>query len=608
MKTKEMLYEWKSFLQKDMINEISIKRFQEQHPEFDTSMFSPQLKGNTVYLDIINNSIENGQHHSPDDYLQQFDFYKNSIEPNRNSQEFLTINIPGESDPVSLVGKITQGSCTATYDDIQQFQQARMFALGKGSKNKLAAAYAKVLEEASQNDFELIVDNNDWVIYYPKSIRGSIALARSYWDGNKIAYDNTFNPSKGYGQKIGHMNWCTSVSGSGNMFINYHRKLNLHMYYCIKKRVLDVSDETRKICASYSKTGDTVKMSEDSSATVNANNDAIDENYVSGCLGRTILDALYQDVILPKRKEIDLNSYYESISLEQYITMRNANEENTEDFASEFRNIIKLSKDKEKIKNYSLNDNSEHIISVLVDYTNDEETILFLYSKWKNSSIVKRALSIKASILPDSVFEEMLNDSDKLVVHQLKTSGRISLPQLRTIAKGNSLADKSSILYDKNLPLEIIKILLNDENENIKEEASEHPTNLKHDLSTNDLSYLRKKSRSYKKALLNNNDLLTPEVLEVLAFDENIDVASSAIYHNNCPIHVLQDPKLTSHEDYSIRQAIAMNDKTPTHIIQQLAKDNHFRVSDMAKTNPNFMSEVNLKNNLIKDYIKLFLS
>ena len=608
MKTKEILYEWKSFLQKNTISEISIKRFQEQNPEFDTTNFTSQLKGNTDYLDIINNSIVNGQQHNPDDYLQQFEFYKNSIEPNRNSQEFLTINIPGENDPVSLIDKVNPGSCIATYDDIQQFQQARMFALGKGSKNKLTAAYAKVLNEASQNDFELIVDNNDWVVYYPKSIRGSIALARSYWDGNKIAYDNTFNPSKGYGQKIGHMNWCTSVSGSGNMFINYHRKLNLHMYYCIKKRVLDVSDETRKICASYSKIGDTVKMSEDSSATVNANNEAIDENYVNGCLGSTILGVLYQDVMLPKRKEIDLNSYYESISLEQYITMRNANEENTEDFASEFSNIIRLSKDKEKIKKYSINDNSEHIISVLINYTNSEEEITFLYNKWKNSSTVKRSLSIKASILPDSVFEEMLNDSDKLVVHQLKTSGRISLPQLMSIAKGDSLADKSSILYDKNLPLEIIKILLDDENEYIREEASEHPTNLKHDLSTNDLSYLRQKSRSYKKALLNNNDLLTPEVLEVLAFDENIDVASSAIYQDNCPIHVLQDPKLLSHEDYSIRQAIAMNDKTPANIIQQLAKDDHFRVSDMAKRNPNFRPESQLESKLIKDYIKLYLS
>lgn len=505
MKTKEILHEWKTFLQKDIISEISIKRFQEQNPEFDTTNFTSQLKGNTDYLDIINNSIASGQQHSPDDYLQQFEFYRNSIEPNRDSQEFLTINIPGENDPVSLVDKVTQGSCTATFDDIQQFQQARMFALGKGSKNKLAAAYAKVLEEASQNDFELIVDNNDWIIYYPKSIRGSIALARSYWDGSKIAYDNTFNPSKGYGQKIGHMNWCTSVSGHGNMFLNYHRKQNLHMYYCIKKNILDVSDETRKLCISYSKTGEEVKLSDDRFTTVNANNNAIDNNYINRCIGDKTSKMLLEDATLPKRKEVDMNSYYESISLEQYITMRNANEENIEDFINEFSNIIRLSKDKEKIKSYSLNDNSEQIISVLIGYINNKEETLFLFNKWKDSRIIKRAL-----------------------------------------------------LYNKNLPLEIIKILLNDESYNIRETASQHPTNLKHDLSTNDLSYLREKSVWYKKALLNNEELLSPEVLEALALDENPSISSIATY--------------------------------------------------MSRRIPNSSDEMQLENKLIKDYIKLFLS
>lgn len=505
MKTKELLYVWKSFLCKDMISEISIKRFQEQNPDFDTSMFTSQLRGNTDYLDIINNSIASGQQHSPDDYLQQFEFYKNTIEPNRNNQEFLTINIPGESDPVSLVDKVAQGSCTATFDDIQQFQQARLFALGKGSKNNLAAAYAKVLEEASQNDFELIVDNSDWVIYYPKSIRGSIALARSYWDGSKIAYDNTFNPSRGFGKNVGNMNWCTSVSGQGNMFLNYHRKQNLHMYYCIKKKVLDINDETRKLCISYSKTGEDVKLSDDRFTIVNANNNAIDSNYINRCIGNKTFKDLRKDVMLPKRKEVDMNSFYESISLEQYITLRNANEENIEDFINEFSNIIRLSKDKEKIKSYSLNDDSEQICSVLIGHINSKEETLFLFNKWKDSRAIKRAL-----------------------------------------------------LYDKKLPLEIIQILLNDESYSIRETASQHPTNLKHDLSTNDLSYLREKSVWYKKAILNNKELLSPEVLEVLASDENPSISSLAIY--------------------------------------------------VLRRKPSFESETQLENKLIKDYIKLFLS
>ena len=148
MKTKELLYEWKNFLNKELLNEISIKKFQEKHPEFNTSQFPPQLKGNTDYLDIISNSITANQNHGSDDYIQQFDFYKTSIEPNRNSQEFLTINIPGEDEPVSLVDKVSQGSCTATYDDIKEFQQARMHVLGKGSKKKLADSYTKAVSKS----------------------------------------------------------------------------------------------------------------------------------------------------------------------------------------------------------------------------------------------------------------------------------------------------------------------------------------------------------------------------------------------------------------------------------------------------------------------------
>ena len=31
--------------------------------------------------------------------------------------------------------------------------------------------------------------------------------------------------------QLGDMTWCTTVDGSGNMFLNYHQKMNLHMYY-----------------------------------------------------------------------------------------------------------------------------------------------------------------------------------------------------------------------------------------------------------------------------------------------------------------------------------------------------------------------------------------
>ena len=358
MKTKDLLNAWKSFLEKDVINEISIERFQGQHPDFNTSGFSSQLRGNTDYLDIISNSINAGQNHGPNEYIQQFDFYKNSIAPQRNNKDFLTINIPGD-DPVSLYNMVRQGSCTATYDDIQQFQQARMFTLGKGSKNKLIAAYEKVINESLENDFEIVAEDSNWIIFYPKSTRGSIALARSYWDGEKIVYDKTFNTSRGFGQNSGKMNWCTSVSGAGNMFLTHHRQLNLHMYYCIKKNLSSVNDVDRKLCISLAKTKNKVTF-KGQHASVNGNNSPISEASGKQYIG-ALYDVLIKDAKQEKRLEIDPESYYRSISIEQYIIMREANEENINDFIPELYGLISYSKDSEKIVNHCVHDKRPEI-------------------------------------------------------------------------------------------------------------------------------------------------------------------------------------------------------------------------------------------------------
>ena len=344
---KNLLNEWRSFLSESILSEVSIKRFSEQHPQFDVSNFTSQMKGNTDYLDIISNSISAGQNHGPDDYIQQFEFYKNSIEPNRNNQDFLTIQMPGDK-PFSLEGKINQGACTATYDDIQKFQQVRLYVLGKGSRSKLNDAYQAIINKASYDDFEKVAENSDWIIFYPKTLKGSISLARSYWDGNKITYDNTFNPSKGSGQNIGIMRWCTSVSGVGNMFVNYHNRLNLHMYYCIKKNLNSIKDKNRKLCISFNKSkSKVVRFSEDHSS-VNGDNKTISEKNAKKVLG-SLFDELKKDAEQDIRLAVDIESYYGSISIDQYKTLRKANEENIEDFANEVTFILRYSKDSDEI-------------------------------------------------------------------------------------------------------------------------------------------------------------------------------------------------------------------------------------------------------------------
>ena len=445
MKTKEILKEWKHFLKKDMLNEISIKIFQEQHPDFDVSEFSSQLRGNTDYLDIISNSINAGQNHGPDDYKQQFEYYKSSIEPNRNNQDFLSVDIPGEDVPVTLKGKLIQGSCTATYDDIQQFQQARMFALGKGNRDRLTEAYLKVISEASETDFELIAEDSNWIIFYPKSIRGSIALARSYWNKNKIDYDTTFQPSKGFGENTGNMRWCTSVSGSGNLFLMYHRQLNAHMYYCIKKDLKSIKDVDRKLCISLVKSRNVVSYRDDH-LSVNANNYKLDEKTAKKYLG-SLFDDLLNDVKKEARLEKDAESYFRSVGLEQYITIRNANEENISDFVPELSYILLHSKDADKILNYSINDSSSEI----------------------------RQLIAQSDRLNRQQIEDLANDIDENVRANIAIRSDLQKSLFLKFVSDPSPKVKLNVCKSKHVTSEILEELSSDSSEDVAREISYSP-------------------------------------------------------------------------------------------------------------------------------------
>jgi len=433
MKTKELLYEWKTFLEKDMINEISIKRFQEQYPDFDTSRLAPQLKNNTDYLDVIANSINAGEQHGPDDYSQQFEYYKSSIEPNRNNQTFLTVEIPG-GDSISLDGKIDIGFCTATYEDIQQFQQARMFALGKGNRDSLTTAYLKVISEASELDFEFIAEDSNWIIFYPKSIKGSIALARSYWNKNKIDYDITFQPSKGFGENTGKMKWCTSVSGSGNLFLMYHRQLNAHMYYCIKKDLSSIEDVDRKLCISLIKNKNVVSYMGDH-LSVNANNSKLSEKSAKEYLGN-LFDTLLNDAKKETRLEKDAESYYQAIGLEQYIIIRNANEENIRDFIPELGYILRYSKDADKILNYCINDSRFEIRQEIAQ--SDRLSRQQIEELADDSDENIRAFIAARRDLPESLFLKFVSDTSSKVRRYLCSNRYVSNEILEELSNDTS--------------------------------------------------------------------------------------------------------------------------------------------------------------------------
>ena len=589
MNVKEILKEWNAFLNNNMLNEISLKRFSEQYPQFDTSQFTSQMKGNTDYLDIISNSINAGQNHGPDDYVQQFEFYKNSIEPNRNSQDFLTIQIPGD-EPISLEDKVNQGSCKATYDDIQQFQQARLYVLGKGSKNKLNDAYQSVIDEANEEDFEKVAENSEWIIYYPKSLRGSVALARSYWDGSKVTYDNTFNGSTGYGQNVGEMKWCTSVSGSGNMFLNYHRKRNLHMYYCINKR-LNISEPNRKLCISFSKKESEVEF-DTGHSSVNSNNKPVSKENMMRFLGN-LFNVLKKDVAQEKRLEVDMEGYYSSISLEQYIAMRRANEENIEDFINEFEEILNYSKDASKILKYSRNESSIKLKRIIAgNEGTDAETLAHLFKREKDDIVMQKIAYNRNT--PADILKALSKSKDKVVIEYIsrnpntpadaleilskseeskiryEVSRHINVDQntLIQLAKDSDIFTVVSAAGNSNMPANTLAALSKSENTRIRKSVAGNKNTPK-DI----LKYLSKDPDFSVVIAVAGNSNTSEDTLVVLSKSEEFDVRIKVAGNSNTPEDTLA--VLSKSEDNRIKIAISRNKAAPSDVLKYLSKDSN---------------------------------
>jgi len=194
------------------------------------------------------------------------------------------------------------------------------------------------------------------------------------------------------------------------MFLNYHRRLNLHMYYCINKAVGQVESPLRKLCISLSKKQKEISFF-GNTASVNANNNALTEVEAKKYLG-SLFDDLLKDTSQEKRLEIDIESYYSSISLEQYIILRNANEENIPEFLYEVRAIVSYSKESKKILNHIVNDSNPTMRSFAANNDNAPPEALEILAKDKNVSIRDEAIRR----LNDAQNETLLRHYIKLIM------------------------------------------------------------------------------------------------------------------------------------------------------------------------------------------------
>lgn len=291
-----------------------------------------------IFAEMVYQTLMSGENHSLHELVSSFPMFKNKIIDTYNRKQLKNPGIPGTSRDTFPILELVQ-------KEILTFDKYNEYLNILNQTDARTEVLQKVLDEGfkgKKDHFEVIYEGQDWIIVYPKTYLGSIATARMGPD--KIYYTPP--------DVIGKMSWCTSVDSGNNMFLNYHRRLNLHMYYFTKKQGFSPNDKNRKLCVSISKKGGNINIAF-GSASVDGNNKAFSsDKEVLNVIGDDHYSKIYRDSQQPDRLEIDIESYYKSVSASQYQTLRNAageNNTNLELFANEIKSYITYNKNPEVI-------------------------------------------------------------------------------------------------------------------------------------------------------------------------------------------------------------------------------------------------------------------
>ena len=557
---KNLLTEWGNLVNNSLLLEISRNDVIEVIGEDDYNILKQNRKASQDqnFLKVIVNTYKAGQAHSITDILGIYQSYIRFIASRWNRGESADIDVPG-----GLRSSLEPDS--TTYDSMLEFIDAA------SSMTLKSKTFIKCLEQDDINsDFEVVLNDSEWIICYPKTIKGSISLARSFWNGERLEYDKTV--SGGVGQYIGRMGWCTSSISGGNMFLNYHRQMNLHMYYCIKKNT-SVEEPDRKLCISFVKINGEVSLKSTGWASVDADNNDIDEKEFRKYIGRRFTDLL-KDAKKPERLEIDIKSYYESISLEQYKTLRAANEGTLEHFAyGELTNIIQFSKDKHKIILSALEDKNPKIrisASRHSDLLNLDPTGNLIVQLSQDTNFQVRRNVAGALLDPDS---NKLKQKNQLI----KTLSQDSNDNVRAVLASGTL---DQFLLDQ---------FLLDESPKVRAAIASRA-----DLSNLDASgeiirqLMQDENPEAREALALRDDLLetdpSGELIRQLAQDKDVKVRLSLIKLNtkikgeDIPDDVFR--QLAQDESWEIRYYLIQRffDSLPDDVFRQLIQDESFQV------------------------------
>ena len=597
MNTKDILTEWHNFINKNLLLEISKNEVIEVIGEDDYNTLvktNKKASQDQNFLQVIINTYNSDQNHSIEDILGSYQNYTRFIASKWNQGEEASVDVPG-GHRASLTPDST------TYDDILKFIDASQ------SMNLKSKAYINCLKQGPVNsDFEVVINDSDWIICYPKTIKGSISLARSFWNGSELEYDRSV--SGGVGKMIGKMNWCTSIVSGGNMFLNYHRRKNLHMYYCIKKN-MSVEDLDRKLCISFSKNNNNVKLME-GQTSVNANNSMTSEEEFKTYIGERF-DVLFNDVKNPDRLEIDEKAYYESISLEQYKILRAANEDDLQNFVEELEGILAYSIDKKEIGLLALK----------------EKNKVFKLSLAKSSNLME--LDPSGELIKKLAFDKKVNVRLDIASFQDLLGADPSGELIKKLAFDKNKKIRIAIAEKQDLlgadpSGELIKSLASDANKNIRIAMSRRQDLLKLDPSGGLFKKLAAdKNKDVRGEIASRQDLLeldpSGELIKQVVFNGDEHFKTTFVSTQN----ILElDPsgelikKLAFDNNIHVRLDIAsfqdlLGADPSGELIKKLASDksefirnavlNRYNIDDLSKL------KINTNESILREYIKYLL-
>ena len=356
-----------------------------------------------IMAKILFNTLSADQGHSVNDVKAIGEDVINKIINNARSGDLKPRLVRGTSneyiDILPMIDVTRPDNTTATYNDVIKYLENAPGLDKRG--DLLTKVIQNGIRSSTGSEFDVIAMPNSgqkYFVAYPKTYKGSIALGRM---GSDYRY---YNPNKPDERSVlGDMTWCTTVDGAGNMFLNYHRNMNLHMYYLTRIEGYNPGSRDRKFCLSFAKDEDgNVKLHDDGHATVDGNNKPAGKNYIISAIGQRLYDIIENDVKKPSRAVLNPVKYYRSINLQQYQDMRKANQTgpDLDLFVQEADNIAKYTKNEQIIQDM-VKDSNSRIANIGLSKLSSIEGTKFALQHHDMDSIIRLNTPLDAEMVEE---------------------------------------------------------------------------------------------------------------------------------------------------------------------------------------------------------------